>query len=249
MSEPESLWDSVTDIFDTSSPEGEVDLRAADNVLIAWPPILSLLEKLAAGRQERPLRILDFGCGTGGFCRKLHDRGWEVVGVDLSPSMIAVAESHGPPEIRYLVDATSFLAKLGTFDVVASIMVLQFIEDLDAHVTALQACLSSGSVVIFAVHNPNYVTLCLEHGFKFKGFDSSDAPERGFIDFDRGCLIPLFNRSSEVYDRAFLSKGFEKILEVYPPFTEEFIANYAGSQQREVLAEPKYLILGFRQTT
>jgi SAM-dependent methyltransferase len=163
--------------------------------------------------------------------------------------MIALAERHGPSEIRYLVGDSSSLDGLGSFDAVTSIMVLQFINDLDACAAAFHDCLAPGGLFVFAVHNPDYVTLCLAHGFKFKGFGSADEPARGFIDFDRGRLIPLFNRNSEEYEQVFLSKGFEKVLEEYPPFTEDFVARYAGSQQRELLAEPKYLILGFRKTS
>jgi SAM-dependent methyltransferase len=39
-------------------------------------------------------RVLDVGCGSGRLARTLGDAGFEVVGVDASPSMIALAREH-----------------------------------------------------------------------------------------------------------------------------------------------------------
>jgi 2-polyprenyl-3-methyl-5-hydroxy-6-metoxy-1,4-benzoquinol methylase len=33
-------------------------------------------------------RLLDFGCGAGGFLQLMHQRGWDVLGVDLSESVV-----------------------------------------------------------------------------------------------------------------------------------------------------------------
>jgi predicted TPR repeat methyltransferase len=40
--------------------------------------------------------VADLGCGTGILAREIAAAGFTVVGIDLSPSMIAVAESHAP---------------------------------------------------------------------------------------------------------------------------------------------------------
>ncbi|MEM9745003.1 MAG: magnesium protoporphyrin IX methyltransferase [Pseudomonadota bacterium] len=42
------------------------------------------------------VRILDAGCGTGVLAAELANRGATVVGVDLSPQLIEVAEAHRP---------------------------------------------------------------------------------------------------------------------------------------------------------
>lgn len=53
-------------------------------------------------------RVLDLGCGNGTLTAELAARGYDVVGADASPSMIALArETH--PELRFVeADATSF---------------------------------------------------------------------------------------------------------------------------------------------
>lgn len=44
-------------------------------------------------REGRKLSILDLGCGTGGHAEVFAQRGHTVLGVDVSPDMIALAES------------------------------------------------------------------------------------------------------------------------------------------------------------
>lgn len=61
--------------------------------LIAWPRRIRrewpFLEKILAEAPSR--RLLDLGCGTGEHARFLAEQGFDVVGVDLSESMIAKA--------------------------------------------------------------------------------------------------------------------------------------------------------------
>ena len=80
-------------------------------------------------------RILDAGCGTGQFALAFADRGCRVVGVDLSPAMIARARAHANErsaersvewregDLTRLVDADA------TFDAVHARVSLQFVPD------------------------------------------------------------------------------------------------------------------------
>ncbi len=95
------------------------------------------VERLAAlfaahlGRELRPGRSLDFGCGVGRVLLPLARRSVQVVGVDVSPSMLAEArkatEAKGMANVE-LVEFTGSLAGLrGPFDFVHSYIVLQHI--------------------------------------------------------------------------------------------------------------------------
>jgi SAM-dependent methyltransferase len=56
---------------------------------------LDLFAKLASGR------VLDVGCGPGRVAGLLHDRGLDVIGIDLSPGMIEIARrDHPGPDFR-----------------------------------------------------------------------------------------------------------------------------------------------------
>jgi SAM-dependent methyltransferase len=62
-------------------------------------------------------RVLDVGCGGGRVCLHLQNRGYEVVGIDVSPLAVQVCELRGVRDARVLpVDAVD--ESLGTFDTI-----------------------------------------------------------------------------------------------------------------------------------
>ncbi len=54
---------------------------------------LSLIDRLLSGRGIIQARVLDLACGTGALAIALARRGHSVHGIDISPEMIAIAES------------------------------------------------------------------------------------------------------------------------------------------------------------
>lgn len=52
----------------------------------------TLVEQLV----EAPARVLDAGCGTGRVAARLADRGYQVVGVDVDPVLLAHAHTKSP---------------------------------------------------------------------------------------------------------------------------------------------------------
>lgn len=87
---PRPLWEYVHDkqiaVDDARFLAGE-SLLAIDQRLV-----LEVAESLTARGAQR---CIDLGCGTGRLSRTLVDRGWSVVGVDLSQPSLTVARS-GP---------------------------------------------------------------------------------------------------------------------------------------------------------
>jgi ubiquinone/menaquinone biosynthesis C-methylase UbiE len=87
----------------------------------------ALLKRLLVGF-PRARTLLEIGCGTGHFTRWFGGRGLQVMGVDLSPPMLAEAIRLGsPPCVRGNALALPFLA--GAFDLVALITTLEFVPD------------------------------------------------------------------------------------------------------------------------
>src|ERR1700680_4557499 len=79
-------------------------------------------------------RVLDVGCGVGRWSRLLAARGADVLGVDLSPTMIAIAQSRAAAaglseRCRFLVQDVTQLEAGGEFDLVLVVTVLQHILD------------------------------------------------------------------------------------------------------------------------
>jgi SAM-dependent methyltransferase len=102
------------------------------------------------------MRILDAGCGVGRWSRLLAARGAEVVGVDISPTMIAEAQRRAATaghadRCRFRVQDLSTLDLGEQFDMVLGVTVLQHILEpalLCAALEALTAHLSPGGRMI-----------------------------------------------------------------------------------------------------
>lgn len=109
-------------------------------VLREWP-----------GNLGEAARVLDLGCGTGGFLRAVASAwpGLELVGLDITPALLTEARRNAPTA-RYVegdVDAPPFAAS--SFDVVCSLNVAHHLGDLDTHVATLaRLCRPGGSVFL-----------------------------------------------------------------------------------------------------
>jgi SAM-dependent methyltransferase len=81
---------------------------------------------------------LDFGCGTGRSTRFLKSLGFEVLGIDISASMIQLAKSADPQGSYRLVDDGDFSALApGSFDLILSAFAFDNIADAARRVSLL----------------------------------------------------------------------------------------------------------------
>jgi trans-aconitate methyltransferase len=88
-------------------------------------------------------RILDLGCGSGQLTAKIADVGADVIGIDLSPDMIAQARANYPHVEFNLGDATSFeLAE--PVNAVFSNAVLHWVKDASAAIGCVWRALKPG---------------------------------------------------------------------------------------------------------
>jgi 2-polyprenyl-6-hydroxyphenyl methylase/3-demethylubiquinone-9 3-methyltransferase len=103
--------------------------------------------RLGAIRQAlEPLpgrRVLDLGCGKGRFSRPLADAGAEVVGLDLSASMLA--EAVGLPRVRASARRLPFAAS--TFDAVVAVEVFEHLAAIDDVLMEVRRVLRPGGVL------------------------------------------------------------------------------------------------------
>ncbi|WP_019119801.1 class I SAM-dependent methyltransferase [Brevibacillus massiliensis] len=107
-------------------------------------------------------RVLDLCCGSGRHSRALARRGYEVVGVDLSPVLLALAEEHNPyPNLRYVQCDMREIPFENEFDIVVNLFTSFGYFDTDEEscivVRNMARALKVGGEVLIDYLNPAYV--------------------------------------------------------------------------------------------
>lgn len=141
--------------------------------------------------EVRGLRVLDVGCGSGYLSRELARRGASVVGVDISPRMIAHAmrlEADASEGIEYRVlDASALPADFdaGSFDMATSCLALQDMPDVPRVLGGVRTLLRPGGRFVASITHP-----CTDTQLRRWELDADGAKRWLCIDryFDRGPL-------------------------------------------------------------
>lgn len=109
---------------------------------------------------QRPKRILDVGCGTGGHVLRLSRRGYSVTGVDVAPEMIELAREKAvgaDAPSRFVVGDMRDFDLDEEFDAAicmfAALGYLQENEDLDSALVTIRRHLVVGAPLVFDVWN------------------------------------------------------------------------------------------------
>src|ERR671924_2187841 len=128
-------------------------------------------------------RVLDLACGLGFYTRLLKQRGAaQVLGVDISPEMIRLAnqqEQAEPLGITYQVGDAVTLPRLGAFDLVTAVYLLDYATSKDQMLgmcrSAYDNLLTGGCFVAYTV-NPAY-TLSKPNGAQYGNYFLRQTPE------------------------------------------------------------------------
>ena len=132
---------------------------------VNYPAWADFLETLFA-KEKRPVHtVLDLACGTGTMTFLLADRGYELIGVDFSPEMLAVAAEKTVAEGRippiFLCQSMEDLDLYGTVDACVCLLdSLNHITDKNALKRALHRVwlfLEPGGLFVFDVHTPEHL--------------------------------------------------------------------------------------------
>jgi SAM-dependent methyltransferase len=101
-----------------------------------------------------PCATLDVGCGEGRLARDLRARGYSVVGVDASPTLIDHARAADPSGDYRLADAASLPVVDSTVPLVTAFMSLQDIDDMPSAVREAARVLAPGGRLCLAIVHP-----------------------------------------------------------------------------------------------
>jgi len=144
-----------------------------------------------------PGRVLDVGCATGEFLLEMRGRGWQVAGVEISPSAAQIAIDAGLDVHVGTVESGAF--ELGRLDLVTLWDVIEHLHDPVKTVREINCLLKPGGVLVFSTPD----------------LDALDA--RLFGDYWAGLDIPrhlcLFDGPTA--SRLLASTGFELVAQQY----------------------------------
>ena len=177
-----------------------------DNDYDRWTEYLLTLVKQYAPS----LSGVDVGCGTGIFTRKLKKAGFDVSGVDISQSMLTVAENisrKGRLKIDYLkgdMRSIALFKKVGFITVVSD--GVNYIEDKDLLRTlkSFNKCLENGGFLAFDISTEYKLQFVL--GNNMYGDDGEElsyiwlseySPSQKKVDIN----VSFFEKQGDVYKR------------------------------------------------
>lgn len=101
-----------------------------------------------------PCRVVDLGCGEGRLPRDLRRLGYDVIGIDGSPTLIAAAREADPDGRYEVADAAAVPLPDGCADLVTAFMSLHDIDDLDGAAREVARLLVPGGRLRAAIVHP-----------------------------------------------------------------------------------------------
>ncbi|MEM6795544.1 MAG: class I SAM-dependent methyltransferase [Acidobacteriota bacterium] len=108
-------------------------------------------------------RLLDFGCGAGGFMVEAHRAGYAVMGLELSKDLVAhVVKTHGFDVYQGLITDEDF--KDQSFDVVISSQVFEHLVDPRGTLLELKRHLKRPALVLIELPNLTHIKERLKKG-------------------------------------------------------------------------------------
>ena len=158
------------------------------------------------GKQTRS-RWLDVGCGTGALTQVILDQAApvEVVGVDPSPGYIAYARKKiTDPRVRFESGDARYIPLVsGTFDVVVSGLVLNFVPQPDQAVAEMRRTARPGGLIGSYVWDYAGEMQLMRHFW-----DAAISLDPGAVALDEGRRFPICNpdQLTSLFERAGLQR-------------------------------------------
>jgi SAM-dependent methyltransferase len=118
-----------------------------------------------------PRCVLDLGCGEGRLTRDLQAAGYEVVGVDASPTLLDAARSTDPAGAYTLADGAALPFGDSEFQEVVAVMSLHDMNDFEGAIAETARVLTADGQLCIAVVHP----------LNSAGTFESEAPSARFV--------------------------------------------------------------------
>ncbi len=150
---------------------------------------------------SRPGRLLDVGCGYGGFVARMQERGWQAEGMDPSPVVVAAAVKKGRRVRRGTLEVVR--GEDGSYDAVTLFYVLEHLPDPKGALMKVWKLLAPGGTLLLRVpHTTPLVRLLSPLGLGKALYD----PPFHLYDFSPTALGEMLRRTGYMDIRTFPGK-------------------------------------------
>ncbi len=204
--ETRAFWDRVAaDWLTQVGDEGDTNRRLNSDPVL-WQFVGDVRGKA----------VLDAGCGTGYLSKKLAGRGAEIIGVDFSERMVAIARERYPG-IDFRVDSCAELTTVSDaqFDLVVANYVLMDTPDLRGTLRAFNRVLKDGGAAVVVFSHPCFAqgraedtpdSAGVTYTWEFPYFEARKLVDPPWAHFREEFI--WFHRPLSDYWKAFQAAGF-----------------------------------------
>ena len=155
---------------DATRADAYARLEFANTYYLAFRDLPEIIARHTTGK-----RAVDFGCGTGRSTRYARGLGFDVVGLDVAPEMIAKARELDPGGNYQLIKDGDFSElEASAYDLALSLFTFDNIPGLEAKVRLfhdLGALLKTGGILVSVVSSPEIYL------HEWASFSTKDYPE------------------------------------------------------------------------
>lgn len=144
--ENETSWGKVAPWYD--------NLLKTDNTYQKDVILPNLLKIMEIKKEEN---ILDLACGQGFFTREYAKISSNVLGADISPELIKIAQDSSS-NIKYISTPANNLSQMGdkSIDKISIILAIQNIEDLNGTIKECSRIIKSGGKFYIVLNHPSF---------------------------------------------------------------------------------------------
>lgn len=164
-----------------------------------------LVQKLSAA--GKGITVLDAGCGSGELSRRLAEAGLDVIGVDISESMLAEAREKNPEQLLLCQD----LRELDLYGTVRGVVCMQdtlnhmgCLEDVDDVLGRFSLFCEQGSIVIFDINSEyKHREVLADNCFIYEDEEAFFAWQNSYDELDGSVTMymDLFEKDGKTYRR------------------------------------------------
>lgn len=154
----------IEEWWDNASTYYQKEIDGDDMTTVRYGPFGSTERKLKLLGNVSGKRVLELGCGGGQVSIALARSGAICTGIDISSKQLEHAEEAARKKkikVKFIKMSISDLKKLkkGSYDIVISVFVLQYVKDLKQVLLSVKSVLKRGGIFVFSVDHPFYITI------------------------------------------------------------------------------------------